>query len=114
LADLAKRLWLGETYLLRSALEFTSIIALLVALVWAAGFFDISSGHGAGGFGFYRMNLLAPFNPLDWSYVLRPLSNPPGQYEGFNYFGLGGLLLPFWQFAALYAVTPMQLQLSPY
>ncbi|MCT8948345.1 DUF6311 domain-containing protein [Pseudomonas iridis] len=42
------------------------------------------------GFGFYSMNLLSPFN--GGRYFNFPNPEMPGQYEGFNYLGLGVLL----------------------
>jgi hypothetical protein len=83
-------LWLGEAatpLILSNAL---GAIAFVAAALWAAGFFQIRSGYTSGGFGYYRMGLLAPFNANNWSYVLRPIFNGG---EGTNYLGLGGLLL---------------------
>lgn len=42
------------------------------------------------GFGFYSMNLLSPFN--GGKFLSFPNPEMPGQYEGFNYLGLGVLL----------------------
>ncbi len=52
-----------------------------------------SGGMAASGYGFYKMNLLAPFNGAGWSSVGLLASQAAGEYEGFNYFGLGGLVL---------------------
>ncbi len=41
------------------------------------------------GFGYYSMNLLAPF--LGGSLIKIPYQTAPGQYEGFNYLGVGVL-----------------------
>lgn len=43
-----------------------------------------------GGFGSYSMNLLSPFH--GGNYLIFPDPEMPGQYEGFNYLGLGVLL----------------------
>lgn len=48
------------------------------------------------GFGYYSMNLLAPIT--GGSYVTIPDATMPGQYEGFNYLGLGVI------FAVVYAL----------
>ena len=47
--------------------------------------------------GFFRMNLLSPFDPKGWSYLLRTLPLPSDYGEGYMYFGLGLVLL--WPFA---------------
>ena len=47
---------------------------------------------GISGFGVYRMNLLSLIDPDDiWSNLLRDQKGGQGDYEGFNYFGLGML-----------------------
>jgi hypothetical protein len=43
------------------------------------------------------MNLLSPFDPKGWSYIMRNLPLPSDYGEGYMYFGLGLLLL--WLFA---------------
>jgi hypothetical protein len=43
------------------------------------------------------MNLLSPFDPKGWSYIMRTLPLPSDYGEGYMYFGLGLLLL--WPFA---------------
>lgn len=56
---------------------------------------DISQFIG-GGYGFYSMNLLAPIDPqVHESLVLRQQPIFRGQYVGYNYLGLGLLLLGF-------------------
>lgn len=67
-------------------------------LMWQAGYFAVSSSSGSlGGYGFFRMNLLSPFDPKGWSYVMRNLPLPSDYGEGYMYFGLGLLFL--WPFA---------------
>jgi hypothetical protein len=71
---------------------------LIAFLMWQAGYFAVSSSSGSlGGYGFFRMNLLSPFDPKGWSYLLRTLPLPSDYGEGYMYFGLGLLLL--WPFA---------------
>jgi hypothetical protein len=66
--------------------------------MWQAGYFAVSSASGSlGGYGFFRMNLLSPFDPKGWSYIMRTLPLPSDYGEGYMYFGLGLLLL--WPFA---------------
>lgn len=57
------------------------------------GFSNKTAAAGAGGLGYYSMNLNAFFNPQGWSCFVRDLSNGPGQYEGFAFLGLGTLFL---------------------
>ena len=65
---------------------------------WCLGVVGWTSGDSREGFGFYSMNLNAPVNPsspfgYQWSRFLQPLPQGAGQYEGFNYLGVGILLL---------------------
>lgn len=69
----------------------TNLAAVSVAL-WQAGFFA-ESDRGAGGFGIFRLNLLSLIDANGWSRVLPDLPGGPGDYEGFNYLGLGLILL---------------------
>lgn len=71
---------------------YGSIVATLVAL-WLAGYFTVGGSINAPGFGYSRMNLLSPIDASGWSYVLPDLPEMPGDHEGFNYLGLGGILL---------------------
>lgn len=73
------------------------VSALLALLV--DGFWSNAEGSGGFGLGYYNANLLALINPLAtpssvWSRVIPGFANATeGQYEGFAYVGLGGLLL---------------------
>jgi hypothetical protein len=79
-------------------LQVIFIGPLIAFLMWQAGYFAVSSASGSlGGYGFFRMNLLSPFDPKGWSYILRTLPLPSDYGEGYMYFGLGLLLL--WPFA---------------
>ncbi|MFN7978702.1 MAG: DUF6311 domain-containing protein [Vicinamibacterales bacterium] len=64
---------------------------------WLSGLFLLTGERSlaAGGLGYYSMNLLAFISPEGWSAVLPNLpSATPGQpYEGFQYLGLGVLLI---------------------
>ena len=78
--------------------EICIIFSILFFLFWQAGYFAIEPASSVEwGFGFFRMNLLAIFNPMGWSYLIDSLYLNPNtyEYEGFNYLGLGviGLLL---------------------
>jgi hypothetical protein len=67
--------------------------AVIVLSMWLAGYFAVSEGLMAAGYGFYHVNLLSPINPMGWSLILPTLPAGPGDYEGFIYLGAGGLLL---------------------
>jgi hypothetical protein len=65
-------------------------VAGSLAVMWLAGYFlqmDVSSG----GFGYYSMNVLSPLLPIGVGpfVVGAPAAATAGQYEGFNYLGLG-------------------------
>ena len=83
-----------KTTFIECIIEFTSILLTLVFCMWQAGYFSVGSGSGASwGYGGFRFNLLAPIDARGWSYLL---PNAPIQMDagnGFNYFGLGILLL---------------------
>ena len=77
------------------------MLAALLSTVfagWCLGVVGWTTGDSREGFGFYSMNLNAicnPFSPFgyQWSRFLPALPQGPGQYEGFNYMGLGVLAL---------------------
>lgn len=77
----------------RLVTEFFSIIFFIFIICWLIGYFSVGSNVSAGGYGFYKMNLLAFVDPDNWSYVLRDIPGGKGEYEGFNYLGLGVLIL---------------------
>ncbi|MCE7530520.1 DUF6311 domain-containing protein [Polynucleobacter sp. IMCC 29146] len=81
-----------------SVLQALCIGLLAAFLMWQAGYFEVSSSSGSlGGYGFFRMNLLSPFDSKGWSYIMRALPLPSDYGEGYMYFGIGLLLL--WPFA---------------
>lgn len=73
------------------------VIGVAIAVVcaaWISGLFVVSGqGTQAEGFGYYKMNLLAPINGNGWSYLGLNFPQAAGEYEGFNYFGAGGIAL---------------------
>ncbi|MEZ5287120.1 MAG: DUF6311 domain-containing protein [Vicinamibacterales bacterium] len=64
---------------------------------WMSGLFAVSGAASMAteGLGNYSMNLLAPIMPVGWSTFLPeiPLATPGQAFEGFQYLGLGVLLL---------------------
>ncbi len=80
----------GRTVLIHGAIFAVGTAALLVA----SGYL-----HGAGGstgFGYFSMNILSPFVPQDSGvlpFMHDMIDGTGGQYEGFNYLGIGILAL---------------------
>ncbi len=87
---------------------FTMIILLFV--MWVIGYFTIPINNTKTfGFGYYSMNLLAPFTPEGGgktTFLVNIKFATKGQYEGYNYLGLGILILIFF---ALYR-TPQAIK----
>ncbi|HVS02518.1 MAG TPA: DUF6311 domain-containing protein [Thermoanaerobaculia bacterium] len=93
LADLGQRRLADQLGWRRLALGLALCLGSTAAVMWLAGYFMVPSGS-AGGFGFYRMNLLSPIDPdAEWSRLLPDLPQAGGDYEGFNFLGFGMLLL---------------------
>lgn len=92
LADLARRLIFEE----RRRADYVQILAVPAAVwlgFWQAGFFAVGPGVVKSGFGKYRLNLLSLIDSSGWSYFLPDVPEGSGDYEGFNYLGLGGIVL---------------------
>lgn len=68
--------------------------AVVMLAAWIAGLFVVSGqGTQAEGFGYYKMNVLAPINGAGWSHLGLNFPQAAGEYEGFNYLGVGGIAL---------------------
>ena len=93
LADLVGRTLKGRLTRRNALIELFLLFLLVSLCCWQAGYFSVGDGTVSGGFGLYRMNLLAPIDASGWSLVLPDLPQAAGDYEGFNYLGLGTLLL---------------------
>lgn len=94
-ADVVRRLWTAEISVQRAGLAAGLALASLWLGMWQSGYFVVpGSKTGGGSFGLYRMNLLSPLDP-SWvgSFVLKDLPETTGDYEGFNYLGLGVIVL---------------------
>ena len=97
-ADLVQRLWLAQRDWRKSALFLLMAAIVVVALMWATGYFMLGgiSGVGVGNadYGRYHMNLHALLDPENlYSRIVLDRAGGPGDYEGFAYFGTGMLLL---------------------
>lgn len=70
-----------------SVLKHLSVSILLILSIFLLfGYFNDMEGDK--GYGFYSMNLLAPICNIKYSFC-----SPRGQYEGFNYLGMGVIAL---------------------
>ncbi|MGF6089637.1 DUF6311 domain-containing protein [Pseudomonas sp. 18173] len=92
-ADLFGKLLIGKLSRRQGLIELAGLFALVSVCCWQAGYFSIADGAAGAGFGWFRMNLVAPFDPNGWSAVMPNITQGGGDYEGFNYLGLGVLLL---------------------
>lgn len=92
LGSMASSLWQRQIYWKQAGLWFCLTGLAVFACCWLAGYFAIVPG-GAGGFGMYKMNLLALFDPNESSRLIKDLPNNGFEGEGFNYLGAGGILL---------------------
>lgn len=79
--------WSAPLELARTATPFVLIGSSLFLTILPLEKVDLASEYG---FGFYSMNLLSPFN--GGKYIKFHNPEMPGQYEGFNYLGIGVLL----------------------
>lgn len=65
----------------------------VLSVTFLIGGFSGSPSLGTAGFGLFSANLNTLYNPMGYSRLLPDLPAGAGQYEGFSYMGLGGLLL---------------------
>lgn len=95
-ADTVKRLVLDRSLAVKEMFQAVALIVVsLILAMWQGGYFS-SAGLAGGGAGYYSMNLLAPFFPTpgaDSLFLPNHVAATGGQYEGFNYLGLGIILL---------------------
>ena len=81
--------------------DFFIIATFLLFTLYVVGYFQVRMGDILGaGFGVYKLNLLSIFDPINaiygisWSWFLPDIKLSMGEeLEGFNYFGLGQILM---------------------
>lgn len=98
----ASRLLDDKNFKLFFTENFLNLIILLFVM-FVFGYFEVPITDSVGvGYGNYKLNLASIFNPLElinhgqilWSNILPSIKMSGGeQSEGFNYLGLGGILL---------------------
>ncbi len=95
--------------LINALLPVVSYTSAALLSVFLLGGFASGMDDGAPGLGYYSFNLNGFFNPQDWSCLLRNLPlYTDGQYEGFAYLGLGGILLLLTAlFLMLFTIYPL-------
>ena len=108
LSEFLYSIFINEIYKkkkLQSFLKFYSkLFVSLFLVMYMIGYFSIPVQDTLGyGYGVYKLNLLSPINPLghnvtgnfSWSYFLPSFELKYGENEGFNYIGLGYLVMFF-------------------
>ena len=95
LADLLDKLLIQKKLsIFQVLLEMVCAFTTTILVAWQAGYF-MNVSPGETGFGMYRMNLLAIFDPsgfdaANWSFLYSlPWVRSNNNYEGFVYLGLG-------------------------
>ncbi len=87
----------GKNNILKTIKYFLFTMTILILTMWIIGYFTIPFGSAStGGFGFYSMNMLSPFNPMGGgttTFLNKFKMTTGGQHEGLNYFGFGLLLM---------------------
>ena len=74
-----------------------NLIVIFAANMIIGNFILNGEDLNIGGLGIYSMNLNALFDPLIYSRFLKELPKATeGQYEGFNYLGMGNIILLVW------------------
>jgi hypothetical protein len=81
--------------------DFILIFLLLILVLYIVGYFEVRPADTLGvGFGYYKLNLLSIFDPINsadnisWSWFLPDIKLSRGEeLEGFNYLGLGCMMM---------------------
>jgi hypothetical protein len=116
-ADIARR---GFAGIREVGTELVVVTGALAVLIWSTGVWAGPAGVFQGGFGWFKMNALSLIDPSGWmsperrpwSYVLPDIPNWGGDYEGFAFIGLGGLILvaiAIWSLPAVLRQRPLDL-----
>jgi len=81
--------------------DFLTITPILLLTLYIVGYFEIRMADSLGvGFAYYKLNILSIFDPINshssisWSWFLPDIKLSAGEeIEGFNYFGLGQIMM---------------------
>jgi hypothetical protein len=100
ISDTMRRLVIKELKARNLFIESFVVIGGAVISLWQAGFFMVKAGKTGSDYGQYGMNLNSLINPtsgvagdIGWSYLLPELPTGSNGFEGFNYVGLGIIIL---------------------
>lgn len=98
LVNVLEIIFINRKLLLNTITVFGASLVTTLAAGYVIGALGTSSSLGGGGFGYFSMNLNAIINPIScgnikWSLFLPVLSQTLGNYDGFNYLGLGSIIL---------------------
>ena len=97
-ACLVELLVINKRTIFKSGLCLLGTLCTTVAVGFLIGALGSSSSLGGTHYGYFSMNLNAIINPIScsgivWSRFLKVLPQTLGNYDGFNYLGLGVLLM---------------------
>ncbi len=94
-ADRATRLFTRKVKRMQVAFSGLISLAVLGLVMWQAGYFMLSTRSlEVGVYGYYRMNLISPIHADGgWSVLMSGTPLNPGEIEGQNFLGVGGLIL---------------------
>jgi hypothetical protein len=93
----------GKTRTCRGAAQEIAVtFSLLLLVCWQAGYFSVGGSASGSGYGHFRMNVLSVIDASGWSYLLKDFPEGPGDYEGFNYLGLGVIVAVFFAMPVLF------------
>lgn len=108
LADLAQKFLQKKLNLWQIFANLSASVTTLFFILFEFGYFTVGiQNSGMGGYDIFKMNLLAPFDSNGiWSKILPDFSQSAGEYEGFNFLGIGVISLG--ATAAIAALTHRQ------
>jgi Family of unknown function (DUF6311) len=93
MADSVDRYLAKEYSAKRFIKELLILLAIVILLGWQVGYFAIAtSSVDIWGYGFFRFNLMAPFDSYGLSPFLPKMKLPSTWGEGYGYFGAGVLV----------------------
>lgn len=93
IADVVQLIRSGQVSIRRIFIRVIAILSFLTIIMWQLGYFVITSGLAAPfPSSLFKVDLLQPFNLSGWSWLASKYSPvQQGNFEGFNYWGLGAL-----------------------
>lgn len=96
--DLVHRYIIKESTLKKVIYSFILCLSITILTMYSIGYFVVGSGVSTLNYGFFKMNLLSLVDPNNWSSILKDIPSLKGEYEGFNYLGIGVIILAIMSF----------------